>query len=306
MPKIPHAPLGIPSDSARRWIENYHLATQDSGRLFLMAGDQKVEHLNDDFVGGSVASDDADPEHLFRIASAAPVGCFAAQMGLIARYGSDYREIPYLLKLNSKTHLIKTAQRDPVSLQWQSMAQVHDFVRYSGLNVVGVGYTIYPGSEFEPTMLSEAARMIRDAHAMGLLAVIWAYPRGKAVGTKEQDPHLIAGATGLVSCLGADFAKVNPPLDAQGSMDAKLLGEAVAAAGRTQVICAGGSETSAVDFLRRLHDQIHIGGTQGCATGRNVHQRSQPDAVRFCAAIHAIVVKNQGVDEAVQLLGDPA
>ena len=81
MPKIPQAPLGIPAESARRWTENYRLATQDSGRLFLMAGDQKVEHLNDDFIGGRVATDDADPEHLFRIASEAPVGCFAAQMG---------------------------------------------------------------------------------------------------------------------------------------------------------------------------------------------------------------------------------
>ncbi|EGQ61147.1 aldolase, partial [Acidithiobacillus sp. GGI-221] len=104
----------------------------------------------------------------------------------------------------------------------------------------GVGYTIYPGSEFEPTMLSEAARIIQDAHAMGLLAVIWAYPRGKAVGEREQDPHLIAGAAGLAACLGADFVKINPPLDAAGAMDGTLLGEAVAAAGRTQVICAGG------------------------------------------------------------------
>ncbi|MBE7562122.1 aldolase [Acidithiobacillus sp. HP-6] len=297
-------PLGIPADSARRWTENYQLATQESGRLFLMAGDQKVEHLNDDFVGERVAADDADPEHLFRIASAAPVGCFAAQMGLISHYAMDYPEVPYLLKLNSKTHLVKTAQRDPASLQWQSMVQVRDFVRHSGLKVVGVGYTIYPGSLYEPEMLSEAARIIQDAHAMGLLAVIWAYPRGQAVGNKEQDSHLIAGASGLVACLGADFAKVNPPLNEQGDMDARLLGEAVAAAGRTQVICAGGSETDSKTFLQRLDAQLHIGGTQGCATGRNVHQRSQPDAIRFCRAIHALVVKNQSVEEAAKLMGE--
>ncbi len=298
----PQAPLGIPAESAHLWMENYRLATQESGHLFLMAGDQKVEHLNDDFIGGQVAADDADPEHLFHIASTAPIGCFAAQMGLIARYGMDYREVPYVLKLNSKTHLVKTEQRDPVSLQWQSMAQVRDFIRYSGLKIVGVGYTIYPGSEFEPAMLSEAARMIADAHAMGLLTIIWAYPRGKAIPGREDDPHLIAGAAGLAACLGADFVKINPPRAANGSLDSRLLGEAVAAAGRTQVICAGGAETSAADFLQRLYDQIHIGGTHGCATGRNVHQRSQPDAVQFCKAIHAIVVKHQDVDEALKFL----
>ncbi|WP_437556152.1 aldolase [Acidithiobacillus sulfuriphilus] len=296
-------PIGIPAESRRRFEENYRLATQDKGRLFLMAGDQKVEHLNDDFIGGQVASDDADPEHLFHIASEAPVGCFATQLGLISRYGMDYKDIPYLIKLNSKTHLVRSEQRDPLSLQWQSMEQVAEFVRYSGLRVVGVGYTIYPGSEYEAAMLTEASRMIFTAHQMGLLAVIWAYPRGKAVGAREQDAHLIAGAAGLGACLGADFVKVNPPLNTQGEMEAKLLGEAVAAAGRTQVICAGGKETSAEDFLQRLYDQIHTGGTAGCATGRNVHQRSQQEAVRFCQAIHAIAVENKGVDDAVKLLG---
>ncbi|MCL5980395.1 MAG: aldolase [Gammaproteobacteria bacterium] len=298
-----NTPIGIPAESCRRFAENYRLATQDKGRLFLMAGDQKVEHLNDDFVGGRVATDDADPEHLFHIASEAPVGCFATQLGLISRYGMDYKDIPYLIKLNSKTHLVRSEQRDPLSLQWQSIEQVADFIRYSGLRVVGVGYTIYPGSEYEAAMLTEASQMIFAAHQLGLLAVIWAYPRGKAVGTHEQDAHLIAGAAGLGACLGADFVKVNPPLNAQGEMEAKLLGEAVAAAGRTQVICAGGKETSAEDFLQRLHDQIHTGGTAGCATGRNVHQRSQQEAVRFCQAIHAIVVDNKGVDDAVKLLG---
>ncbi|WP_312260798.1 aldolase [Candidatus Igneacidithiobacillus taiwanensis] len=305
MKTLPQAPIGISADAERRWEENYRLVTQESGRLFLMAGDQKVEHLNDDFVGGTAADDDADPEHLFRIASAAPIGCFAAQLGLVARYGRDYPQIPYLLKLNSKTHLVKTAEQDPRSLQWQSMAQVHDFLRYSRIRVVGVGYTIYPGSVYEAEMLREAAQLVQDAHQLGLLAVIWAYPRGKAVGPREQDPHLIAGAAGLVACLGADFAKVNPPVDAKGKMDAKLLGEAVAAAGRTQVICAGGSETTAADFLQRLQDQLELGGTAGCATGRNVHQRSLPEAVRFCKAVHAIVVKGQTTEQASQLLEGP-
>ncbi|MGC9199764.1 MAG: hypothetical protein ACP5E5_12650 [Acidobacteriaceae bacterium] len=302
MKTLPQAPIGIPSDAERHWEENYRLVTQESGRLFLMAGDQKVEHLNDDFVGGTAAADDADPEHLFRIASAAPIGCFAAQLGLIARYGRDYPQIPYLLKLNSKTHLVPAAQRDPLSEQWLDMRRVHTFLRHAKVNVVGVGYTIYPGSEFEGQMYREAAQIVHDAHQLGLLAVIWAYPRGKAVGPREQDPQLIAGAAGLVACLGADFAKVNPPVDANGKMDAKLLGEAVAAAGRTQVICAGGSETTAPEFLRRLQDQLQIGGTAGCATGRNVHQRSLPDAIRFCNAVHAIVVKGQTAEQAQSIL----
>lgn len=40
----------------------------------LFAGDQKVEHLNDDFFGPEVPEDDADPEHLFRIAAQSKIG----------------------------------------------------------------------------------------------------------------------------------------------------------------------------------------------------------------------------------------
>ncbi|MGE0048968.1 MAG: aldolase [Acidithiobacillus sp.] len=296
------APIGISKEASRRWQENYERVTQGSGRLFLMAGDQKVEHLNDDFVGSTVAAADADPEHLFRIASQAPIGCFATQLGLVAQYGGDYPEIPYLLKLNSKTHLLPGAEHDPRSRQWQSMAQVQEFMQHAGVPIVGVGYTIYPGSEFEAEMLTEAAQLIHDAHQLGLLAVIWAYPRGRAVGKREHDPHLIAGAAGLVACLGADFVKVNPPLNLQGAAEAKLLGEAVAAAGRTQLVCAGGAEVSSADFVRRLDAQLREGHSAGCATGRNVHQRSLEEAVALCRAIHSLVVEDRGLDHALALL----
>lgn len=297
--KTVRIPLDVPADRKKTWEENYRLMTRDKGRLFLMAGDQKVEHLNDDFFGQGIDPEDASPEHLFRIASAAPVGCFATQLGLIARYGESYPDIPYLIKLNSKSHLVKTAQRDPVSLQWQTMEQVGAFIQSSGLKITGVGYTIYPGSEHEPEMLTEAARLINDAHRMGLVAVIWAYPRGRAVN-REQDPHLVAGAAGVAACLGADFVKVNAPLSPEGNTDGHLLTEAVKAAGRTGVVCAGGHETTPEAFLSRLHDQIHEGGTVGCATGRNVHQRSLEEAVRLCKAIHAVAIDNESPREAMR------
>jgi len=73
----------------------------------LFAGDQKIEHLNDDFYGPGISPEDNDPEHLFRIASSAEIGCFATQMGLLARYGEDYPRVKYLVKLNSKTNVVK-------------------------------------------------------------------------------------------------------------------------------------------------------------------------------------------------------
>lgn len=298
-------PLDVRESMRDVYVENYMKITKETGRLMLFAGDQKVEHLNDDFFGEGIHRDDNDPEHLFRVASTAKIGCFAAQLGLISRYGMHYPNIPYLVKINSKTHLVKTSQAEPISLQWYSMDQVMDFKYNSGLNILGIGYTVYLGSEREPEILREAAQAVYEAHRNGLVAVLWMYPRGKAV-SDERDPHLIAGATGVAACLGADFVKVNYPHKA-GCEAREVFKEAVLAAGRTKVVCAGGSADDVGIFLSRLYDQIHISGAAGNATGRNIHQKSLEEAVRMCNAVYAVTVENAGVKEALKIYeGKPA
>jgi len=275
------------------------MMTRGTGRLMLFAGDQKVEHLNDDFYGPGIHPDDSEPEHLFRIASRARIGVFATQMGLISRYGKDYKTVPYLVKLNSKTHLVKTEQKDPISTAWYSVPQVVKFKKQTGLSIHGIGYTIYLGSEYENEILREAAQVVHEAHEFGFVTVLWIYPRGKGV-KNEKDPHLIAGACGVAACLGSDFVKVNAPKK-DGESSAQLLQEGVRAAGRTRVVCAGGSSTDASAFLRELHEQIHIGGAAGNATGRNIHQRSLPEAIRMCNAIYAVTVENADPEMAMKI-----
>ena len=293
-------PLDVPAGMRDVYLANYNLITQGSGRLMLFAGDQKMEHLNDDFYGEGIPADDGDPEHLFRIASQGKVGVFAAQLGLITRYAMDYPEIPYLVKMNSKTHLVGVSQKDPVSHQLWSVGQLVDICAENDIKIAGIGYTIYLGSENEAEMLAEATSLINDAHFHGLVTVLWIYPRGKAV-KDEKDPHLIAGAAGVAACLGSDFVKVNAPKK-DGKSGAELLQEAVQAAGRTKVVCAGGSSTSEEKFLSELYDQIHVGGASGNATGRNIHQKPLAEAVKFCNAIYAITVENKSVEEALAIL----
>jgi len=297
-------PGDVPDKARETYIANYRLVTRDSGRLMLFAGDQKFEHLNDDFYGEGIHDDDADPEHLFRIADQARIGVFATQLGLIARYGMDYPNVPYLVKLNSKTHLVKTAQQDPLSGALWSVKQVVKFRECTGLRIAAVGYTVYLGSTFEAQMLREAAQAIVEAHRAGLLVVLWIYPRGAAV-KDEKDPHLIAGAAGVAAALGADFVKVNAP-KREGTDSAVLLRETTRAAGRTRVVCAGGSSTDEKKFLAGLYDQIHTGGAAGNATGRNIHQKSLSAAVAMCNAIYAITVEEKSVEEAAAPLDAPA
>ena len=292
-------PLDVPESARESYIKNYLAITKKSGRLMLFAGDEKVEHLNDDFHGEGIHPDDGDPEHLFRIASRAEIGVFATQLGLIARYGMDYPDVPYLAKLNSKTNLVKTSQSDPFSQQWFDVKQMVDFRLSSGLNILAVGYTVYLGSEYEAEMLRQAARIVYDAHQHGLITVLWVYPRGKAVAD-EKEPHLIAGATGVAACLGSDFVKVNYPKK-EGYKSKELFKEAVLAAGRTKVVCAGGSSVDVKAFLQRLHNQIFVSGASGNATGRNIHQKSLEEAIRMCNAIYAITVDGETVNEAMEI-----
>ncbi|RXE56088.1 aldolase [Methanoculleus taiwanensis] len=292
-------PLDVPKEAAETYRENYRRMTHGTGNLMLFAGDQKIEHLNADFYGEGISPDDAGPEHLFRIAKHARIGVFATQLGLIARYGSDYADLPYLVKLNSKTDLVKTAQRDPLSSELHHVQQAIDLRDRAGLDIMGVGYTVYLGSDYEAVMLYQAAQIVHRAHQHGLLTVLWMYPRGKAV-PNEKDPHLIAGAAGVAAALGTDFAKVNAP-QRDGVADSRLLKEATLASGRTKVVCAGGSRTDAKSFLQQLHDQIHLGGAAGNATGRNIHQLGLDEAVRMCNAISAITLDDASVDTALAI-----
>ena len=301
MPQITRDQVRVPADvmpeSRETYIDNYMKATRGTGRLMLFACDQKIEHLNKDFYGEGIHPEDAEPEHLFEIGSKGIVGVLAGQRGLVAQYAADYPEINYLVKMNSKTNLVKTAQEDPYSPQLTSLDAVLA-MREAGVNIVGLGYTIYLGSEYESTMLAEAGELIAEAHANGLVVVLWIYPRGKAV-TAEKDPDLIAGAAGVALCLGADFVKVNPPTDGNGNTSAENLAVAAKAAGRTGLVCAGGSKADPQAFLQQLHDQIHIGGACGNATGRNIHMRSTEEAIRLTKAISAVTLADYSVEDAV-------
>jgi len=338
MPKITRNDVKVPGDvcaeARETYIDNYLKATRETGHLMLFACDQKIEHLNGDFFGSDISIEDARPEHLFEIGSQGAIGILAGQRGLIAQYAPDYPDINYLIKMNSKTNLVKGSQEDPYSPQLYSFDAVLEMID-NGINVVGIGYTIYLGSEYEAQMMAEAGELVAQAHAAGLICVLWMYPRGKAVAN-EKSSHLIAGAAGTALCLGADFVKVNPPKGkaedepiATGALEAaiaegsgligttlevasdeelsasqaaaKKLIEASSASGRTGLVCAGGSTVEAKVFLQQLWDQIHIGGARGNATGRNIHQRPLDEAVRLTKAISAITLGDTSAEEALEI-----
>jgi len=86
-------------------------------------------------------------------------------------YSKEYRKTPLIVKLNGKTAFQKG--RDPVSLQLCTVERAVE------LGAVGIGYTIYVGSEHEEEMMVEFSRIEDEAHKAGLVVIAWMYPRGK-------------------------------------------------------------------------------------------------------------------------------
>jgi len=296
-------PLSVPRNKEIEYKNNWKKATWGTGNLMMFAGDQKVEHLNDDFVGKGIPKEVADPEHYFRIANKAKIGVFATQLGLLSKYGRDYPNINYLVKVNSKANILKKTTRDPFSGIWIQLKEILEFKKQSKANIVGVGYTVYLGSWYESEMFKEAAHLICEAHKAGLIVVIWMYPRGVSV-INEKDVHLIAGAAGVATCLGADFVKLNYP-NGDKAKSAEKFKEVVNAAGdRTGVICVGGSKKDPRKFLKSIYDQKHISKTRGVAIGRNIYQNTLEDSIRMANAISSIAIFDYSLDDAFKILKD--
>lgn len=290
-------PADVPHDKEHEYLNNYATITKNTGRLVLFACDQKIEHMNHDFYSEGVHLDAMHPEHLFNIASQGTIGAMATHLGLLARYGRLYPDVNYIVKLNGKTDLVPPQARDPLSEQLWSVDDVVTFKKNSKLAVAGVGYTIYLGSVYEDIMLEQAARMVYHAHQHGLIAILWVYPRGEHV-PDARNPDITAGAAGVAASLGADFVKLQAPHNAAALRIATL------AAGNTHVICSGGQIKEPKLLLQEIADQIRIGGALGCATGRNIFQRSLPQAIALTRAISAIVFDQKDVESAYHLYFD--
>lgn len=278
---LQNIPADVPKNSQQQFKENYDAVTHQTDNLFIFAADQKIEHLNDDFYGEGIDAQANEPLHIFEIAKHGHAGALATQYGLIARYGTQYPQINYIVKLNSKTNLIPTKTQDPFSTQLWSVADAVA-LKNNGLAIRGVGYTLYLGSEHEAPMLAQAAQIITQAHQHGLIAVLWVYPRGKSIIKPSE--QLFVDAAGVANALGADFVK----LSLERHYDIGLVHIAAQAAGNTKIVCAGGSKISIPELLEDIREQLE-NGAAGTAVGRNIFQRPRHEAIELCKTIAELV-----------------
>lgn len=230
------------------------------GKCMLLAYDQGFEHGPVDF-----NEENIDPNFVLDIAKNSGVYTgIIFQAGVAEKYypsASSGQVPPLIVKLNGKTGFHKG--EEPVSLQLTSVDKARE------LGAVGVGYTIYVGSEHEEEMLVEFRKICDEAHAKELIVIAWMYPRGKHVEGKETSKDVVAYAARLALELGADFVKL------PYTGDAESFKWVVKSAGKMMVLAQGGSKKEEGELVEEVKGIMEAGAT-GLAIGRNIWQSSDP------------------------------
>jgi len=266
-----------------------------TGKMVILPVDQGFEHgPARSFAPNSPGY---DPNYHFQLALEAGTNAYAAPLGQIEAAVNNYPgEVPLILKMNSSDSLY-TGEAD------QSItASVGDALR---LGCSAIGFTIYPGSNERKQMFEELRELAEEAKAVGLVVVVWSYPRGGVLDKKAETAIDVAAYAAHIACqLGAHIVKVKPPtdhiyLDAARKVYEKekipigTLAERIrhvvqsAFDGRRIVIFSGGAAKGEKEILEDIK-AIHEGGGFGSIIGRNSFQRPMKDAVKLLKKIMAI------------------
>src|SRR3989339_453258 len=231
---------------------------EKNGKVMFLAYDQGFEHGPVDFNERNV-----DPSYIMKIARSGYFTGVVFQEGVADKYYERESGVPLVVKLNGKTSFQK---EEPLSLQLCTVERAVE------LGAVGVGYTIYVGSEHEEQMMAEFARIEDEAHAKDLIVVAWMYPRGKKVAGKEKDKDVVAYGARLGMELNADLVEV-PYTGDRDSFE-----WVVKSGGKTGVLMSGGDKTDWLSLESEVRSVMDA-GARGIAVGRNVWQDDNPDEV---------------------------
>src|SRR5271165_5976084 len=152
----------------------HHGRLRGTGYMSILPVDQGVEHS----AGASFAKNPEyfDPENIVKLAVEGGCNAVASTFGVLGFCARKYaHRIPFIVKLNHNELLTYPNRADQVP--FGSVRQAVD------LGAVGVGATIYFGSEESTRQIREVSQMFREAHEAGLFTVLWCYLRNNAFKT---------------------------------------------------------------------------------------------------------------------------
>lgn len=260
-----------------------------TGKMIILPVDQGFEHGP----GRSFAPNPPayDPHYHFQLAIDAQLNGYASLLGFLEAGAAEFAgQIPLILKVNS--HDVLHPEKNPMGAQTASVA---DALR---LGCVGIGYTIYPGTEDRRFQYEQLRELTKEAKACGLVVVVWSYPRGGALSREgETALDVIAYAAQIAAQLGAHIIKTKLPSAHLEQEEARKVYEAMkiprdtlkdrvhhvvqsAFNGRRIVIFSGGAKEDDAALFEDAR-AIRDGGGFGSIIGRNSFQRDRTSALNL-------------------------
>src|SRR5215470_5506476 len=284
-----------------------------TGYLSILPVDQGIEHS----AGASFAANPAyfDPENIIKLAIEGGCNGVATTLGVLGSVARKYaHKIPFIVKINHNEFLSYPNSYDQI--MFGSVKQSFD------MGAVGIGATIYFGSEESKRQIQEVSKAFEYAHELGMFTVLWCYLRNPAF-KKDKDYHVSADLTGQANHLGvtiqADIIKQKLP-ENNGGYSALNIGDsnygkfdkriytdlasdhpidlcryqvANCYMGLSGLINSGGA-SGANDFEEAVATAVinkRAGGT-GLISGRKAFQRPMAEGAKLLNAIQDVYLSN--------------
>jgi class I fructose-bisphosphate aldolase len=282
-----------------------------TGYVSILPVDQGIEHS----AGASFAPNPMyfDPENIVKLAIEGGCNGVASTLGVLGSVARKYaHKIPFLMKFNHNEFLSYPNTFDQI--RFASIKQGFE------MGAMGVGATIYFGSEESKRQLQEVAQMFQQAHELGMITVLWCYLRNPAFKTKEADYHSAADLTGQANHLGvtieADIIKQKLPENNGGftainfgKTDKRVYSElttnhpidltryqvANCYMGRSPLINSGGASAGESDLKEAVKTAVinKRAGGMGLISGRKAFQRPFAEGVRLLNAIQDVYLSKE-------------
>jgi class I fructose-bisphosphate aldolase len=280
-----------------------HGRLKGTGYLSILPVDQGIEHS----AAASFAKNPRyfDPANLCELALEGECSAIATTLGVLGAVSRRYvHRIPFIVKLNHNDflHLPNTYDQVPFG----SVRQAFE------LGALGVGATVYFGSDQADRQLQEVSEAFAQAHELGMFTVLWCYLRNPGFTKDGVNYEVSADLTGQANHLGvtieADLIKQKQPennggyvalgfgrtdplvydqLTTEHPVDLTRWQVVNCYAGRIGLINSGGESRGAGDLAQAVRTAVvnKRAGGQGLIVGRKAFQRPMEEGA---ALIHAI------------------
>ena len=183
----------------------------NTGYLSILPVDQGIEHSG----GASFAPnpDYFDPENIVKLAIEGGCNAVASTLGVLGLVSRKYaHKIPFVVKINHNELLTQPNTFDQI--MFSSVEQAAD------MGAVGIGATIYFGSEESSRQIQEVREAFARAHQLGLFTILWCYLRNSDFKVDGKDYHAATDLTSQANHLGvtieADIIKQKLPTNNGG------------------------------------------------------------------------------------------